>query len=171
MRHSQPSLNIQTNPLSLSTHLSERALLSREGWGTKIHYIYKSFQKGRYPHAQKFFFKILRVFHYKVFPPIFINTHTMREDTGRTYSAMYSYLKETVDNLHTVIELYSSDPEEALRQSRILLTSAKSRANEFEETHCQGDLNKTPAKSGSKAYKLNMKKQLFGNKPDDQLLT
>ena len=96
----------------------------------------------------------------------------MREETGKTYSAMYSYLKETVNNLHTVIELYSDDPDEALRQSRILLTSAKARANEFEESHCQGDINKSSAQSDGKVYKLNMQKQLFGDKPDEpRLLT
>ena len=74
-------------------------------------------------------------------------------------------------NLNVVIELYSDDPEEALRQSRVLLTAAKHRATEFEEAHCKGELIQEPATAG-KAYRLDMKKQLYGNRPEgSQLLT
>ena len=96
----------------------------------------------------------------------------MREDTARTYAGMYAYLRDTMHNLNVVIELYSDDPEEALRQSRVLLTTAKNRATEFEEAHCKGELIGEPALV-SKSYKLDMKKQLgyLGRSDNDQLLT
>jgi len=114
-----------------------------------------------------FFLKISRFFYYRVFPADLINIH-MGDSNKEIYAEMYAYLKESIHNLNTVMQLYSDSPEEALRQSRTILSTAKQRVTEFEESHSGGVLQE-PARP--KAYKLDMKKQLFGGKSDDRLLT
>ena len=93
----------------------------------------------------------------------------MGDSNKQIYAEMYAYLKESIHSLNTVMQLYSDSPEEALRQSRTILSTANRRVVEFEEAHHGGVLQE-PARP--KAYKLDMKKQLFGNRSDgDQLLT
>jgi hypothetical protein len=83
---------------------------------------------------------------------------------------MFDYFKGQVKNLHNVSELYADDPEEGMRQVRMLLTSTQQRANQFETEHC-GD-NTSAAKNERPVRRvLNMQQQLYGNKPDTDLLT
>ena len=93
----------------------------------------------------------------------------MADSNTQIYAEMYAYLKESIHNLNTVMQLYSDSPEEALRQSRTILSTAEQRVTEFEESH-HGGVIQEPARP--RAYKLDMKKQLFGGRTDnDHLLT
>ena len=90
----------------------------------------------------------------------------MKQDTFKTYAHIYEYMRGQIDNIHTVSELYSDDPEEAMRQTRVLLTSTQARANQFESEHL------TPSGSTEPTSKvLDMQKQLYGDRPSDTLLT
>ena len=83
---------------------------------------------------------------------------------------MFDYFKGQVKNLHNVSELYADDPEEGMRQMRMLLTSTQNRATQFENEHCSG--NNSAAKNEKPVRRvLDMKQQLYGNKPDNELLT
>ena len=83
---------------------------------------------------------------------------------------MFEYLKGQVKNLHNVSELYADNPEEGMRQMRMLLTSTQNRADQFENDHCSG----TPSSAkGEKTVRkvLDMRQQLYGDRSDIDLLT
>ena len=94
----------------------------------------------------------------------------MKQNDPKTYACMFDYFKGQVKNLHNVSEVYADDPEEGMRQMRMLLTSAQKRTNQFETEHCS-DKSSDVEKPKVVRRILNMKQQLYGNKPDNELLT
>ena len=90
----------------------------------------------------------------------------MKQDTFKTYAHIYEYLRDQINNIHTVNELYADNPEEAMRQTRVLLTSTQKRASQFESEHL------TP--SGTPEITrttLDMHNQLYGDKPGGTIIT
>ena len=76
---------------------------------------------------------------------------------------MYERHKTFLENIHSISMLYSDDPEEGMRQVRMLVTPAAKCANLFEIDHHRGSTQKKSADQEGRQV-LDMRQQLYGDR-------